>query len=97
MREQCRSTVDFAQQERTREAPPSLPHWPGHRSSMRLFQNTLKLLQAKKSRRGGLVCGPGLRAFNEDSPGFLATLPSFPTTLEDGLSDPSRLQCWVAL
>lgn len=51
-------------------------HWPSHRSSMRLFQNThLKLLQAKKAEEGS--CDPGLRVFNEAKPGFRATFPSF--------------------
>lgn len=73
-------------------------HWPSHRSSMRLFQNThLKLLQAKKAEEGS--CDPGLRVFNEAKPGFLAT---FPTTLEHELSGPSRvlqrpLPCQVVL
>lgn len=77
-------------------------HWPSHRSSMRLFQNTdLKLLQPIKAEEGSSVT----RASESLMRPSLATWPlfsAFSTTLEYRLSGPSRvfqrtLPCRVVL
>lgn len=82
----------------TREAPiPSLS--PLSQPLYEAFPEHCPQAPPSKKSRGGLFCGPGLRAF-EASLSFLTIFPSFPSAREQGLSDPCRLlhrdlQCWV--